>query len=238
MVDVSVVMTFHDEGPLAQQSLNALRRCTEASTRAGLRVEVVAVLDRPSPETARIVMGQPGIRVVPVDVGDLGISRNLGIAASAGQCVSVIDGDDYWSADWLTACHPLAQADVVLRHEWVLMFGERNEFMQQVPQTDELFDADSLLVFNPYVSSCFARREVFERHPYREKRQAATGYGYEDWHWLCETVSAGVTNRVVPGTALFYRQKPSGMLAREREGRAILPPTSLFAPGGRTGAPA
>ena len=230
MPDISVVTTFHDEGSVAKQSLNALSRCVDMASAAGLTTEVVAVLDRPSAETRRIVKAHDGLRAIQVNNGDLSLSRNDGISEAKGKLVAIVDGDDYCSSSWLSESWRAAEEGTVLRHEWVLSFGDRNEFSQQISQSDDLFCKESLLVFNPFVSSCIAPRELFLRFPYKAKNQRVTGYGFEDWLWLCDTVAAGIRHVVVPGTAVFYRRKAAGMLARESAERMILPPTPLFSP--------
>jgi glycosyltransferase involved in cell wall biosynthesis len=234
--DVSVVITFHREGLLAHRSLLSLSRCRTAAEQAGIRVEVVAALDRPDMETERVVRGydapgKPDI-LLPLDVGDLGLARNNAIQAASGHWVLICDGDDYLSENFILRCTQVAAesgGEVILHAQLVVLFDESNAISWQTGDDDPAFDPACLLVCNPWNSCSFARRDLYAAIPYVLARPGESGFGYEDWHWNCETLSRGHPHRVAEGTVHYVRKKAQGSLnaAHERH-YALIPRTRLF----------
>lgn len=236
---LSILCTFHDEGPLARMTGNSLARCMHDLDGAGVEAEVVCVLDNAKPFTIEVVhqmardMGDRW-RVLLSDEGDLGPARNRGIAEARFDHVCVADGDDYYSANW-----PLEGYRQVRGHggqaathpEFVVNFGAKEDFTQQFPQSDPLYDRDGFLTVNFWGSTVLAATRTFLDRPYGRNR--GTGFGFEDWHWNCELVAAGGVHLVAPGTAIFYRRKNDGLLARETQAGLMIQPTSLFSGGSR-----
>ena len=127
--DVTAIITFHREALLAHKSLLSLQRCRMAASSAGISLEVVATLDRADEETTRIVHSHLANgcvdRVLHLDCGDLGLSRNQAVLASSGARILICDGDDYLSADFLIRCHQRAEAlpgSAILHPELIVTF--------------------------------------------------------------------------------------------------------------------
>lgn len=239
--DASLVVLFHGEGLIAHQTLTNVRAVVSTAKASDISVETVCVLDRPTAETARVVGAHELTRnglVVEADFGDLSASRNAGIAASNGRYVGVLDGDDYCSENWVAAAvvylksRP-ARSSLIAHPEYVASFGAIEDFVQQVDQEDALFSESVMLTHNFWNSVSLAERSVYERFPYALNGSNQTGFGYEDWHWHCQTIAAGFVHKVVPGTASFYRRKTEGILHRDASGNAVIQPTALFEIGGK-----
>jgi glycosyltransferase involved in cell wall biosynthesis len=87
-----------------------------------------------------------------------------------------------------------------------------------------------LLEYNYWASICAAKRSVLVAHPY-ETTTREPGFGYEDWHWNCETLADGIEHRVVPGTVCFVRSKrTASLLLSSNQQDRVLRPTRLFDP--------
>ncbi|PKH70715.1 hypothetical protein CXF96_06660 [Stenotrophomonas sp. Betaine-02u-21] len=234
---ISAVITFHREGLLAHKSLLSLRRCILAAERRGIAVEVVATLDNADSETSRIVAmhRDTGLidQLLEVHCGDLGLSRNAAILSARGTWILICDGDDYLSAGFITRCWDTAAGDehVILHPELIVTFGAETGIWWQTGSNAAEFDANCMLVTNPWNSCSFGAKDIYLETPYVLARPGESGFGFEDWHWNCQTLALGHPHLIAEKTAHYVRKKESGSLNNAHAGnRALIPPTRLFAP--------
>lgn len=239
--DVAVVVNLHTEGTLAHPTLRSLARTVRHAQSRGRSVEVVVVLDRGDARTrdlAREALTGSGTLggvdrgvLLEVDNGDLGSSRNDGVAATTAPVVGTLDGDNLVSENWIhEAATTVEQASttVVVHPSYVVIFEGRQKLWPVQASTDETFRPELLYAVNYWDAFCMARREVFETHPYVNTHEG-TGLGPEDWHWNCTTLGAGIDHVRAADTVLFYRAKRRGSLAERHIGsRSLLPPTELL----------
>lgn len=234
--DVSAIITFHREGLLAHKSLLSLGRCREAAERSGISVELIATLDRADEETERVVRefqgpGRPD-QVLHPDAGDLGLSRNAAVARARGSWILICDGDDYLSANFIVRCTEMlagSDASAIAHPELVVTFGAEHSLWWQIGSDAPDFDPACMLVINPWNACCLAARDTFLKTPYVLARPGETGFGFEDWHWNCETLAMGHAHLVAAGTAHYVRKKAAGSLnAAHASSNALIPPTRLF----------
>ena len=208
----------------------------ERARQAGLDMQMVLVLDNADAATVKAVRAHPDLGgdevIVEVSVGDSALARNLGIGHATGSYVCMLDGDDLISRDYFHRHLEYARGApgrLILHPELVVSFGVDDRFSWQVDQKTMPFSTDMLISENPWVSAVFARREAFLEVPYVACFPRQTGFGYEDWHWNCETTAAGYEHRVVPGTAYFYRLKEAGSINSDNSSlKAVMPPSKLF----------
>jgi glycosyltransferase involved in cell wall biosynthesis len=234
--DVSAVITFHREGPLAHRTLLSIERCRRYAERVGISVEFVITLDDADAETLRVVSGHSVLRdrdrIDQVSYGDLSTCRNHAVTHSRGRYIATFDGDDYFSANWIERCVQMIRAeggDNIFHPEIIVTFGAENIFWRQVDQTSEFFRPGALLTSNYWNACAFATRSVFETCPYEPSRVGEVGFGFEDWHWNCETIARGYVHRLALSTVRFERRKDEGSLnvAHQQVG-AVIRPSSFF----------
>ncbi|HIE1459639.1 glycosyltransferase [Stenotrophomonas sp. SM006] len=233
---LSVVVTFHKEGLFAHAALCSYLKSRADARQAGIDVEVVLVLDNADTETTAIIRNHPDLEgdelIIEVAVGDAALARNLGLARARGIHACTLDGDDLISREYFRRHMAFAVGlpeRTILHPEVVVSFGRDNFFSWQLDQDSTYFSADMLISENPWVSAVFARRDVFAEVPYVGCRPKQTGFGYEDWHWSCQSVAAGFRHVTVPETAYFYRLKQSGSVnATSSELQVVMPPSDLF----------
>lgn len=234
---VSVVMTFHAEGAIAHWALLGFERMRRAAEEFGLKVQLVAVLDRADNDTKQVVVTHPIIRgddqVLVVELGDPGLARNCGVKCSSGCWIGILDGDDYCTENWIVEAVKVLRSklQVVVHTDYLLTFGGSWELTRQ---TDQLTGAGSLetcFKHHLWASTVFAERVVFEQCPYRRANMGTSGFGYEDWDWSLCVLAAGYQHTVALGTALFYRRKAVG--SRQSCGlqqQVVVRPGPFFAP--------
>lgn len=238
-VDLSLIVNIFREGRLIHPTLRSLADSVRAVIASGRTAEVVLVMDRSDPATYRyldefglaLFDGIP-TRRLDVDNGDLGLSRNSGVASSLGGVIAFSDDDNLYSPNWLVDAIAIINGrpqDRVILHPAVLInFEARDIYWESEWSTSAAFDARGLVENNYWDSSCVARREVFLDVPYAPSL-AGPGFGPEDWHWNCETLDRGWSHEGIPGSVMFYRVKSRGsLISRLEEGRALLAPTSFL----------
>jgi glycosyltransferase involved in cell wall biosynthesis len=234
--NITAIVTFHREGRLAHVSLNSIARTRAAIENDGVSVETIYVLDCADDLTDHFVKKHPARRqqdlIMEVGYGDLSASRNAGIAKASGSCIAIFDGDDLYSEKWLVQAYASYQEDGA-RHiyhpEIIVSFDAVQNYNFEVDQRSKQFDPLNLLMTNYWCSCSFASRQTYLDYPYVPKESVDSGFGFEDWHWNCETVAAGIEHRIVPETALFYRRKRLGSLgSTDRAAFRVIRPTRLF----------
>lgn len=233
---ISAVVTFHQEGILAHNTLTSYIMSRDLFRADGGDIEFVLVLDRANDATARIVRSHPLLdgteNIIVTNDGDQALARNVGIAASRGDYIAVLDGDDLISRQYFIdhVREALGQErNIILHAEMVLSFGMYNSFNWQVDQNGKYFNRASLLTINPWICAAFAHRSVFESIPYAACYPSRTGFGYEDWYWNCETIANGFVHRLAWGSVYFYRRKWRGSANESNHTiRAVIPKSKLF----------
>lgn len=235
-VDLTLIITFHREGILAHAALKSYLLSRNLALQGDINVQVVLVLDNADAATVQIVRGHPDLRgdevIIETAVGDSALARNVGIGSAKGTYVCTLDGDDLISRDYLQKHVEFAgraPGRSILHPEVVASFGVDHRFTPQLDPQTMPFSPDMMISGNPWVSAVFARRDVFLEVPYVACFPRQTGFGYEDWHWNCQTMANGYEHRVVPGTAYFYRLKAFGSINTDSNALlAVMPPSDLF----------
>lgn len=227
-VDISCVVTFHAEGLLAHKTLASIARAIRYTSDASIKVELVVVADRANQETLsyleRCKWLPARTRILHTEHGDPGLARNEGIQAACGEYVAILDGDDLYSQDWLLEALRLNRTNpsFVVHPDYNVYFGAERTISRHPDQRDASFRSWQLLTENAWTALCFARREVFITNSYAPT-PPSSGFGYEDWHWNCDAIAAGLVHVVAPGTAHFIRVKSSASRNAEaiESGRVI-----------------
>lgn len=215
--------------------LDGFRRVRAHAERAGLRMQLVCVLDQPDDDTLGLVSSHPILVhndwILTTRTGDPGTNRNIGVAYAGGEYIGVADGDDYYSEAWVTAGHALASrygASVVVHPEYVVSFESQHVLARLVDQRDGTYPLASCLLVHPWVCTAIAHASIFKTTAYLPTNARETGFGFEDWHWNLEVLAKGVWHVLARDTALYYRRKKTSVLVSESAHRAIVRPTAFF----------
>lgn len=235
--DVSVVLNMHREAPYLRATLLSLDACAQVARDAGIRCELVAVFDRPDPLTQDVFTNFSGSgfasqKVIEVDFGSLGLSRNAGVDAAEGEFIWTADGDDLVSKNALVELHKTAinhlDPRCVVFINYLIAFGE-------LFHVGKYFDGEMLTVADfayqhSYVSRVFLRRTTFNHVRYADLR-VTSGYAYEDWEFNARLRGLGFKFLVAKDTLFFYRQRPGSLLRLANNASArMIPHIPLFEP--------
>ncbi len=234
--DISLVLTLHREGKYLLRTLQSLREAAVYARQFGISTELVAVLDRTDQLTADVLAafdlaGFDGHQIIRADNGSLGPSRNDGTAIAKGKYISICDGDDLISYNYLAAMHKDIERDgprVALFPHYLVGFGARYHVGEYLNLGN--ITPLALVHMHPFVSRIFAHRNLFAMKKYSDVK-LSDGYAYEDWHFHCEITSLGYELAVAKDTILFYRQR-TGSLLNQADSLSVrqIPPSRLFIP--------
>src|ERR1700747_3739123 len=102
-MDITVILNAHHEGMLAHPSCSSLESAKGLAEEAGISVEVLVIMDRPNPEKTEFLAYRCAKewKIVCVDFGDLGLSRNEGVRLARGRWIAFLDADDLFGVNWL-----------------------------------------------------------------------------------------------------------------------------------------
>lgn len=229
-VDITAILNLHREGLLASPSIRSLFRAKTRAERDGVKVEVIAVLDRSDELTKDMIKNTANLRTIHVEEGDLGEARNLGVRQARGDWIAFLDADDLWGEEWITAAYAVASREpreIVWHPEVNLYFGGNTHLFQHLDMEEPKFEPISLLISNYWTSLCFARRSVLLEIPYR-RIHITNQIGYEDWAWHMETIAQGILHKIVPGTAHAIRVREDSLGQLTRAAGALPYPANSF----------
>ena len=209
-VDVTAILTAHDEGAIAGMSLRSMTDAAACARDAGLSVELLAILDRPSAATRRL-FADSAVRVelLLCDFGDQGAARNFAAGRARGGFLAFLDGDDLWSENWLADGVAAARGlggSTIVHPEVNWFFGERNSLFFKTGDDDPAFDPAFLRYGNYWDAMMIVPRDVMLAYPFTG-RDLRAGFAYEDWSFAARTHAAGIAHRIVPDTIHFKRRR-------------------------------
>ena len=232
-VDLSAVVTMHNEGIVAYKTMRSVFEALERVQDVGYTYEVILHIDNGDEKTKEFVSrykDKQNVFIYENNFGDLGSSRNFAAQKANGKYVSFLDGDDLISDNWYLESIKLLEAskeDIVVCPEAVLTFGvgQANVLTIQKDSFDKVRDTIILLGENRWGSVVTAKKEVFAKVPYHV---LGHGYCYEDYVFNIETTDKGIKHKIAKETILFYRRSDKSMLSVNNQNNSTIPYVELF----------
>lgn len=232
--DISAVINGHAEGLLAQTSLRSLAKAADTATAAGLRVELLAMLDNPTELTRDVFEAfadaRQDLKIQVVHHADLGFSRNTAAEMANGKWIAFLDADDIWCTQWLVRAHAAAESDprkVAWHPEVNAYFGVTANILLHVDMEDPAFRVADLAHTNLWTSLCFTSRDFLRSVPYAGTN-LKDSIGYEDWSWNIAVIDNGGIHKVVPDTAHAVRTRSVSLVKQTAAAGCIPKPSDLF----------
>ena len=104
-IHASIVLNIHREAVFLRRTLLSLSEAGAFARSKGIYLELIAVLDRTDDETRQVLSSSDlsiyeKIKIIEVDNGSLGPSRNDGINQSSGEYIFTADADDLVSYNY------------------------------------------------------------------------------------------------------------------------------------------
>lgn len=232
--EISVVVNAHREGLIAASTLRSVERAAVHAQRAGIRVELIIVLDRGDKLTQLVCRewcSKGASRILyDTQYGDLGLARNEGAIRAKGEWLAFVDADDLIGENWLTDAFRVAISDsrpVVWHPELNIAFGSESYVYVHVDMESPFFDVSAIAVTNLWTALTFSRRSMFLKIPYRAT-QLSKQIGFEDWGWAMETIEAGYIHKIVEGTVHAIRKKTVSLVQQTTAAQCLPTPSDLF----------
>ncbi|GAB2984788.1 hypothetical protein GCM10027076_23730 [Nocardioides montaniterrae] len=228
-VDLTVVVTAHDETVVCGPSMQAADAAIAEARRRGHTVQPIICLDKPSAATAAY-FGQDRFahwERVTYQEGDLGRVRNAILPATQGRYVAWLDADDMFSESWLAeGVERLKAADeagerVVVHPELNVFFDGISSVLVNIDQTSPLFTPHFFYFRNYYDSLCMAPRQTYLDHAY-VSRDIPNGLSFQDFQFSIETMGSGWEHVVCRDTIIFKRRRDVSLVTESTGRRSIV----------------
>lgn len=229
--DIAAIIFGHREGESVRPSLRSFDNAVGAARAAGLRVQVIQHLDDPDPATLSLFDLHRAGDTVRLDsaLRDPGIARNMAIEAVEADHVALLDADDLWSFDWLTAVHGYlhaSPANVVVHPQFQFRFGKEHRILRIPDQESFEFDLDLVRLVDIWNGIGACRKSVFQSVPFRPCGRGGNVAGQE-WAWNLDSLTAGNVHKVIPQTAVF-RHVQAATHGVDPAGPVRLPPETAL----------
>jgi len=229
-----VCLTAHHEGELLGRAYESVKAASlPIAFQQGLRVVVVA--DSPNDKTLSVAKSL-GCEVFEVNHSDVGPARNWAMERFADEFdyIVFLDGDDMWSADFLSNAIFVASkaSDAVIvspKHRcqfWgqgrvrKVTFSQPTITSRNLSRLTEVCRATNLWGSTFLISSEAAKTLRF--------RSEKDGYGFEDWWFSVDSLEAGVERLTASGVHC-YRQRLGSRRRIQSKTRVSMPATETSA---------
>ncbi len=233
---ITLILNVHSESVVAGPTVRSAARAIEHAESHGFTVDRLLGIDRGT-QAARQFFSNPAFdawRYLELNAGDLGSARNSLVEAAKDGFIALLDGDDLFSENWLTAAAMRANEAIsqglkcVIHPELRWIFDEFNSVAVNLPSTHPLFLQKYLSFAHTYDSLVLGPRDTLLDSPYRERDRKA-GFGYEDWAWTLDTLSKGVAHLVAKDTIIFKRRRDVSLLSDLAAKKTMIWPHDLTA---------
>lgn len=228
-IDLTVVVTAHDETAVCGPTMRAADLAVEAARARGFSVQTIIGLDAPT-EATSTYFHQPHFdhwerRIL--QERDLGRVRNALVPECEGRYIAFLDADDLFSENWLAegiAALDLAaerRERAVAHPELNVVFDAQKAVLLNIDQGSSLFTPHYLYFRHYYDSLCMAPREAHLEVPY-VSRDVANGLSYQDFQFTIETLADGWRHVVVRDTIIFKRRRDVSLVTESNTRKSVV----------------
>lgn len=236
LLDVSMVVNIHAGGSYLRRTMRSLEASAAKAAAAGLKIELLVMLDRSPPQTQAWVDAYRSdvfsrMRVIRLDNGSLGLSRQEGIDQARAQYIQLCDEDDLVSTNTTLESYRTARCcspETIVVPEYLFGFGALK--LLAIYSDSSRIPPIAFFSQHPYISRIFVHREISRLNRFIDVR-LGPGYAYEDWHFNATAIAKGAEFAIAPGVILFYRHRANSLSAdMNSQSARLIPPTPLLEP--------
>jgi glycosyltransferase involved in cell wall biosynthesis len=227
-MDISVIVTAHDEAHLAGPTLRSAELAIESVLERGYKVERLIMLDNPTKACLSFFKQQyfDDWQITEVDYRDQGRVRNHAVNLASGKWVAFLDADDLWSENWLSeSIKLLVRAEE--KREKIIVHPEINWFFEasstifvNIADDDPLYDPYYYYFYNYYDALCVCPREAYLEAPFAD-RDLKRGFAFEDWQWNLEITDFGWRHQIAVDTIIFKRRRAGSQTLVASQSKAV-----------------
>ena len=161
-MDISIIITAHDEGLLAHKTLLSVSEAIN-KLKKSIKTEIIIHIDKGTPDTIKYFKSHKDnfdLTIYENNFGDLGLSRNFAIKRASGKYVFLMDADDLISENLFAKAYEQmekSENDILLHPNYVLSFGEYRTYLYNGFKCWSYYFSSSIL-YRHYEPSVFERR--------------------------------------------------------------------------------
>lgn len=236
LLDVSMVVNIHAGGSYLRRTMRSLEAAARKARSSDLKIELLLALDRSPPETLAWVEAYHSdaferTRVIRLDNGSLGLSRQDGLRHARANYIQFCDEDDLISSNTTLVSHQTAlkhSPRTIVVPEYLFGFGSLH--LLAIYNGSASIPPIAFFSQHPYISRLFVHRSIVDLNHFIDVR-LGPGYAYEDWHFNATAIAKGAEFVVAPAVILFYRHRANSLSSNMNSQSArLIPPTPLFEP--------
>jgi glycosyltransferase involved in cell wall biosynthesis len=215
---LSICLFAHNEGNFLKEAYDSIHQNLAKLCKCGIKLEyeIILIIDSPDVETAKIVneIDKTGIKLEEVSTQDLGVNRNIAANLAIFDKIAFLDGDDIWDENWLLkGLKKIGRRNIIIHPETVVYCGYRNE-IAICKSSGFLSNSKRLEKENLWVSSILTKTHIVLNNKFCNKTELQTA-DFEDWKWNRETLSNGISHKVVRNT-IFYVHARNHSLSQKK----------------------
>jgi len=230
-IDITAVIMAHNEKMLLAQSNLSFDLAVKYAENNNLTIETFLVLDNPDTFTRELASSilLKNQHLYEFEYGDQGLVKNDIINLAQGEYIAFLDGDDFWSENWLWEAYKKNKKNknAIVHPEFNWFFGGSQGVLKMVSDEDTLFDPHVLKSFNIWDALCFAPRRIYQDIPYCI-RDVKGGFAYEDWFWNCESILKGYRHLVAENTVIVKRRREDSQTMKASAAKVLIRETKFL----------
>ena len=234
---IKVLITAHNESYLLTNSVKSVfENINFAKESHTFICEVYLNLDFPDFETRSVALDlkllYPDLNLSFSEFRDVSIVRNLFASKFNDAFLFFLDGDDYWSIDWIQRFLKIKNKSTsTIFHPRYTIFYDHNQINILKSRLLRCRSAalSQMMVENIFSSSFICHSNIFKKFQFKSGSIYTDNiYAYEDWSFFRDTMSHNIKHKLILGTTHFHFVRHSSNTTASLKSKKIPHPFDLL----------